>query len=67
MKEDQMIPIDLRSAHRVETDGTHTVTVEITGLPSIDAANRVSLWMRDNIRENAHKIGFLDREPPKMN
>jgi hypothetical protein len=58
------IPIDLRSSHRVEDDGSHTVMVCITGLPSMDAANRVSLWMRDAIRDNAHKIGWRDPNPP---
>jgi hypothetical protein len=59
-----MATLDIRNAHRVEPDGSHTVTVQITGLPSLDEANRVSLWMRDCIRENAHKIGTLDRAPP---
>ena len=58
------IPIDLRSSHRVEDDGSHTVMVSITGLPDMDTSNRVSLWIRDAIRDNAHKIGRRDPNPP---
>lgn len=54
------IPIDLRSSHRIESDGTHTVMVTISGLPSLNKANEVSLWIRDAIRDNAAKIGRLD-------
>lgn len=59
------IAIDLRSYHRQEADGSHTVTVEISGLPSMDEANRVSLWMRDMIRTGSNQIGRLDPNPPK--
>lgn len=57
--------IDLRSYHKLAADGSHTVKVEISGLASMDQANMVSMWMRDMIRENASKIGALDRTPPK--
>lgn len=59
------IAIDLRSAHRVEKDGSHTVTVEISGLPDIGCAQSVSDWMRDLVRDNAHQIGRLDMNPPR--
>lgn len=59
------VAIDLRSSHRVEADGTHTVMVTISGLPDIDAANRINTWMRDMVRENAHKIGRRDPNPPR--
>lgn len=59
------IPIDLRSSHRVEADGSHTVIVTISGLPDIDTAQRINLWMRDAIRDNAHKIGRQDPNPPQ--
>ena len=58
--------IDLRSSHRVEEDGSHTVLVQISGLPSLEWANGVSLWIRDAIRDNAHKIGRLDPNPQKQ-
>lgn len=61
------IPIDLRSSHRVEKDGTHTVMVTISGLADMNMANRVSMWMRDAIRDNAHKIGRRDPNPPRQN
>lgn len=54
------IPIDLKSSHHVEDDGSHTVLVTVSGLPSVQLANEVSNWMRDAIRANAHKIGRLD-------
>lgn len=57
--------IDLRSDHRVETDGSHTVTVTISGLPSLTWAQNVSNWVRESLRENASKIGRLDPSPPK--
>lgn len=57
--------IDLRSYHSVADDGTHTVTVEISGLPSLDQANRVSMWMREMIRSGANQIGRLDPNPPR--
>jgi hypothetical protein len=61
------IPIDLVSSHRVEQDGSHTVMVTISGLPDMNAANRVSMWMRDAIRDNAHKIGRRDPNPQHQN
>lgn len=59
------IAIDLRSYHRQEADGSHTVTIEISGLPSLDQANRVSTWMRDMIRTGSVQIGRIDPNPPK--
>jgi hypothetical protein len=59
-----MIPIDLVSSHQIEEDGSHTVMLTISGLPSLEASNRVSMWLRDAIRENANKIGWRDPQPP---
>lgn len=59
--------IDLRSSHRQETDGTHTVMVTISGLPTLAWSQRVSDWLRDLVRENAAQIGQLERNPPKEN
>ena len=58
--------IDLRSYHKEEADGSHTVTVEISGLPDMAYANRVSNWMRGLIRENADQLGRLDQNPPRV-
>jgi len=33
-----------------QEDGSLTVTLQCSGLPDLDAANKVSLWMRDIIR-----------------
>lgn len=57
--------IDLRSSHRVEADGSHTVMVTISGLPTLEWAQRIGNWMRDLIRANANQIGRLDPNPPK--
>lgn len=59
--------IDLRSSHRQEADGTHTVTVTISGMPTLEWAQRVSDWMRGLVRANADQIGWLERNPPKEN
>lgn len=56
-------PIDFRASCQQEGDGSLTVLVHVSGLPDVDAANRVSAWMRTIIQENAHKIGRRD-EPP---
>lgn len=55
--------MDLRSSHRQEADGSHTVTIEMSGLPTIEMAQGVSNWMRDLVRANAHKIGRLEAKP----
>jgi hypothetical protein len=58
--------MDLRSSHRIEADGSHTVVIEMSGLPSLEMAQGISNWMRDLIRANAHKIGRLEARPPGM-
>ncbi len=58
-------PIDLVSSHQQEQDGSHTVMLTISGLASMDQANRVSRWLRNSIRAHAHEIGLLDANPPK--
>jgi hypothetical protein len=57
--------IDLQASHQQEADGSHTVTVTISGLPTLGLAQSVSDWMRDIIRANAHQIGRLDPKPPR--
>lgn len=59
-------PIDFRTSCHEEKDGTLTMLLHVSGLPDLDAANRVSLWMRDMIRENAHKIGRRDAPPTQQ-
>ena len=60
-------PIDLRSSHQQETDGSHTVMLTISGIPSMEWANKVSGWMQTAIRAHAHEIGLLEANPPKSN
>lgn len=55
--------IDMRSAHRVEADGSHTVTVQVSGLRDLRMAQDISDWMHTLIREHAHQIGRLAKPP----
>ena len=59
----KQIPIDLNASLRQESDESYTIVVEISGIPSIAAANRVSEWLRAAIRENADELGELDTPP----
>ena len=54
--------IDIRSSHREELDGSHTVTLTISGLPSLGWAQLSSDWLRDLVRNNASQIGRLDHK-----
>lgn len=56
---DMATKIDMRSSHREETDGTHTVTVQISGIPNLQLANRISHWVQDLLQKNANQIGRL--------
>jgi hypothetical protein len=56
-------PIDFKTSCQKEADGSLTMLLHVSGLPDLDAANKVSLWMRDIIRENAHKIGRRGEAP----
>jgi hypothetical protein len=49
--------IGLRAFMRQEGDGSRTVVVEITGLPDVAQANRVSDWVRDCLRQGVGKLG----------
>lgn len=58
--------IDFGTSCKQEQDGSVTVSIHVSGLPDVAAANRVSLWMRDIIRENAHRIGRRGEVPTKQ-
>jgi hypothetical protein len=60
------IAIDLRTEHRVEADSSHTITIELTGLPTLGMAQKVSDWMGELVRENGHQIGRLAAKPPRV-
>lgn len=53
-------PIDFHATCRTEQDGSLTVNVQISGLPDVDVANKVSRWMREIIQQHAHEIGRRD-------
>jgi hypothetical protein len=48
--------VTLRAFHRVEADESHTVAVEITGLPSLEWSRHMAHWLH-LIKERAHEIG----------
>lgn len=52
--------IDFHATCRQENDGSLTVSVQISGLPDVDAANKVSHWMHGIIKQHAHEIGRRD-------
>lgn len=52
--------IDFHASCRQEQDGSLTVSVQISGLPDVHAANKVSHWMRGIIQKHAHEIGRRD-------
>ena len=49
--------VTLRAFHRLEADESHTVAVEITGLPSLEWSRHMAQWLHALIRERAHEIG----------
>ena len=49
--------VTLRAFHRVEADESHTVAVEITGLPSLEWSRHMAHWLHDLIKERAHEVG----------
>ena len=57
------VPIDFRASCQQESDGSLTVSVHVSGLPDVDAANMVSRWLREIIKQNAHKIGRRETAP----
>ena len=59
-------PIDLVSSHQQEADGSHTVTLTISGLPTMPWAQKVSDWLRDMVREHANEIGRLGKVPSRQ-
>ena len=48
---------ELRAFHRVEADESHTVAIEISGLPSLEWSRHMAQWLHDLIKERAHEIG----------
>jgi len=49
--------VTLRAFHRVEADESHTVAIEITGIPSLDWSRHMAQWLHDVIKDRAHEIG----------
>jgi hypothetical protein len=57
--------IDFHATCRKEQDGSLTVNVQISGLPDVAMANKVSGWMRGIIQEHAHEIGRRETVHPQ--
>jgi hypothetical protein len=49
--------VTLRAFHRVEANESHTVAIEITGIPSLDWSRHMAQWLHDVIKDRAHEIG----------
>jgi len=60
---EQQIPLNFHAHLRQEPDQSFTIVVEISGIPSIDMADRVSKWLQTAIRENAEKLDDVDTPP----
>jgi hypothetical protein len=54
--------IDFNATCRREDDGSLTVTVQVSGLPDVAAANMVSVWMQRIIKQHAGEIGRRGEE-----
>jgi len=59
----QQIPLDFHANLRRDPDQSFTIVVEISGIPSVDIADRVSKWLQTAIRQNADMLGDLDPPP----
>jgi hypothetical protein len=59
-------PIDLNATLREEPDKSFTIVVEISGIPTTQAAARVSNWLRQAIRDNVDMIGEFDKPPTRQ-
>ena len=49
--------IDMQCSMRPQSNGTYTVVLEITGVPSMVKANEISAWMRRTLRPHIADIG----------
>jgi hypothetical protein len=59
-------PIDLNATLREEPDKSFTIVVEISGIPTTQAAARVSNWLRQAIHDNVDMIGEFDKPPTRQ-
>lgn len=55
-------PIELVGAIKHEHNGTFTVTLTITGIPTQPTADRISQWLHKITRAHASEIGALERK-----
>lgn len=49
--------LDMQASCRHQSNGTYTVTLEISGVPSIVKANEISSWLRRTLRPHISEIG----------
>ena len=60
-----MQTLDIASLHQIEQDGTHTVLIQMSGMSSLEQAQRISDWARAALIANVSKIGERDPNPPQ--
>lgn len=49
--------IEMQCSMTPQSDGTYTVRLEVTGVPSIAKASQISTWMRSTLRPHVSEIG----------
>jgi hypothetical protein len=59
----ELVPLTMNASLRQEPDESYTIVVEVSGIPDIATANRVSTWLRTSIRENAATLAQTDKPP----
>jgi len=55
--------VDFRSDYRQEDNGSHTVTITISSIPTRYKAQQLSNWVHGLIRDHASEIGLLGSPP----
>ena len=60
---EEQIPLNFHASLRKEPDQSFTIVVKISGIPSVEMADRVSNWLRAAIRENADTLAGADTPP----
>ena len=51
------VPVDICTSGKEEKDGTHTITMVISGIPSPVWAQIISFWLHQIVEHNAPMLG----------
>jgi hypothetical protein len=59
---------DIKLHMKCETvgDGTYRLVLVISSLSSYEQMTRIALWVRESLRDSAHKIGIADPTASKL-